>query len=169
MFTDEKIEEIMNLLLELNDNTKLYLGCDSVRVFRKGEQMARYATVLIVHMNGNKGCRIFSEISYEKDYDQKPNRPKLRMMNEVMKVCQLYNQLAGIIDGHHVEVHMDINTNPQHGSSCAAKEAAGYVLGMTGLSEKHVKFKPESWASSFGADGVVHGRGNQRDFNDTLI
>ena len=42
-----------------------------------------------------------------------------------------------------------------HGSNCAASEAAGYVLGMTGL---HAKLKPESFAASYGADAVAHGR-----------
>lgn len=41
------------------------------------------------------------------------------------------------------------------GSNCAATEAAGYVLGMTGIQPK---LKPESWAASFGADAVVNGR-----------
>jgi predicted RNase H-related nuclease YkuK (DUF458 family) len=48
--------------------------------------------------------------------------------------------------------------DPKHGSNCAASEAAGYVLGMTGIEPK---LKPESWAASFGADGVVHGRGTK--------
>ena len=48
-----------------------------------------------------------------------------------------------------IEIHLDINTEKEHGSSCAASEAAGYVLGMTGIEPK---LKPEAFASSFGAD-----------------
>jgi predicted RNase H-related nuclease YkuK (DUF458 family) len=81
----------------------------------------------------------------------------MRMMNEVQKVCALYNQLAPFIDEFDVEIHLDINTDPMHGSNCAANEAAGYVLGMTGIEPK---LKPDSWAASFGADGVAHGRTN---------
>lgn len=84
----------------------------------------------------------------------------MRMMNEVMKVCQLYTQLAPFIDEFAVEIHLDINTDAKHGSNCAANEAAGYVLGMTGIEPK---LKPDSWAASFGADGVVHGRGVRED------
>lgn len=155
MFTQQQIEDIVNLLLTLSPDTKVYLGCDSVRFNRNGRWYARYATVAIIHMNGKHGCRIFNNISVEPDYDLKKNRPKVRMMNEVSKVCELYNQLAPFIDEFDIEIHLDINTDPKHGSNCAASEAAGFVLGMTGLEPK---LKPESWAASFGADAVVHGR-----------
>lgn len=153
MFTQNQIEEIINLLATLSKESKIYLGCDSVRTARAGRRVARYATVAIVHMNGNKGCRIFSNISYEPDFDVKKNRPKIRMMNEVMKVCQLYTQLIPFIDEYDVEIHLDIASDPKHGSNCAAHEAAGYVLGVTGIQPK---LKPESFASSFGADHVVN-------------
>lgn len=157
MLTRKQIEEMVDLLISLDKNTKVYLGCDSVRYLKKGRKWARFATVAIVHMNGKNGCRIFSNISHEPDYDLKANRPKMRMMNEVSKVCMLYNQLAPFIDEFDVEIHLDINTDPRHGSNCAASEAAGYVLGMTGIQPK---LKPESWAASFGADGVAHGKGD---------
>lgn len=155
MFTQEQIEDIVNLLLTLSPDTKVYLGCDSVRFNRNNRWYARYATVAIIHMNGKNGCRIFNNISVEPDYDVRKNRPKIRMMNEVSKVCQLYNQLAPFIDEFDIEIHLDINTDPKHGSNCAASDAAGFVLGMTGIEPK---LKPESWAASFGADAVVHGR-----------
>lgn len=155
MLSQNQIEEMVDLLISLDTNTKVYLGCDSVRYIKKGRQMARYATVAIVHMNGKNGCRIFSHVSHEADYDMKPSRPKMRMMKEVQKVCELYNQIGPFIDEFDVEIHLDINTDIKHGSNCAASEAAGYVLGMTGIQPK---LKPESWAASFGADGVAHGR-----------
>jgi len=159
MFTQKQVEELVDLLATLNENTKIYLGCDSVRVVKNNRAYGRYATVCIVHMNGSNGCRIFSNQSYEPDYDVKKNRPQMRMMNEVMKVCELYNQLIPFIDEYEVEIHLDINTDPKHGSSCAANQAAGYVLGVTGIEPK---LKPESWAASFGADGIAHGKGDGR-------
>lgn len=155
MFHESQVQELVELLSTLTSDTKVYFGCDSVRYFKNNRAYGRYATVCIVHMNGNKGCKIFSEISYENDYDVRKDRPKMRMLNEVQKVCALYNQLIPFIDEYDIEIHLDINTNPIHGSSCAASEAAGYVLGMTGIQPK---LKPESWAASFGADGVAHGR-----------
>jgi uncharacterized protein len=91
MFTQKQIEDLVDLLVTLDSNTKVYLGCDSVRYIKRGSSYARYATVAIVHKNGNNGCRIFSHRSTEPDYDLKKNRPKMRMMNEVMKgLCPLY-------------------------------------------------------------------------------
>ena len=153
MFTQKQIEEIVDLLSTLDSNTKVYLGCDSVRLHKGGRMWGKYATVCIVHMNGKNGCRIFSHKSTEPDYDVKSNRPRMRMMNEVIKVCELYNQLIPFIDEYDIEVHLDINQDPKHGSNCAAQEAAGYVLGVTGLQPK---LKPESWASSFGADHIAN-------------
>lgn len=155
MFERRQVEDIVELLSTLDTRTKVYLGCDSVRYFKKGRAYGRFATVCIIHKNGNNGCKIFSNISYEPDYDVKKDRPKMRMLNEVRKVCELYNQLIPFIDEFDIEIHLDINTDPRHGSNCAANEAAGYVLGMTGIQPK---LKPDSWAASFGADGVAHGR-----------
>lgn len=156
MFTEEQVESIINLLASLDSNTRVYFGCDSVRFLRDGKKYAKYATVCIVHKNGKNGCKLYSHHSVEPDFDLKAGRPKMRMLNEVRKVCELYNQLAPLIDEFPIEIHLDINRDPQHGSSCAANEAAGYVIGMTGIEPK---LKPESWAASFEADGSAHGRG----------
>lgn len=77
----------------------------------------------------------------------------MRLMYEAQKVSQLYVQLAPFIDEFDVEIHLDISTDPKNGSNCAATEAAGYVLGMTGLEPK---LKPNSFASAFAADHVVN-------------
>jgi predicted RNase H-related nuclease YkuK (DUF458 family) len=156
MFTQGQIEEIVEALSTLDSNTKVYLGCDSVRYFRKGRAYGKYATVAIIHKNGKNGCKIFSHKSFEPDYDLKKNRPKMRMLNEVRKVCELYNQIIPFIDEFEVSVHLDINTDPKHGSNCAATEAAGYVLGMTGIDPNRIKLKPDSWAASFGADRIAN-------------
>jgi predicted RNase H-related nuclease YkuK (DUF458 family) len=156
MFTQKQIEDLVDLLAGLNSDTKIYLGCDSVRFVKDGRWFARYATVAIVHMNGKNGCRIFSNRSVEPDYDVKKSRPSIRLMNEVIKVCELYNQLVPFIDEYDVEIHLDVNTDPVHGSNCVATQAAGYVLGVTGINPK---LKPEGFAASYGADGVAHGRG----------
>lgn len=155
MLTQKQIEDLVDLLITLNGNTKIYLGCDSVRYFKGPNAYARFATVLIVHKNGREGCKIFSSVSHERDFDLKQNRPKMRMINEARKVCELYTQVAPFIDEFDTEIHLDVNTDPKHGSNCAANEAAGYILGMTGIEPK---LKPHSFAASYGADGVAHGR-----------
>ena len=155
MLDDEQLNELIELLTVVDDNTKIYFGCDSVRYWKSGIPFARFASVLIVHINGNNGCKIFSNISYEPDYDLKKSKPKLRMINEARKVCELYVQVGPLIDEFESEIHLDINLDPKHGSNCAASEAAGYILGMTGISPK---LKPDSFAASYAADGVAKNR-----------
>lgn len=155
MFSENQVKELVHLLTTLNSDTKIYFGCDSVRVIKNDVWYARYATVVIVHKNGNNGCRLFSTEDTLIDYDSKQHRPRMRLMNEAFKVCDAYLQLIPFIDEFESEIHLDINTDPQHGSYCAAKEAAGYVLGMTGVEPK---LKPDGFAASYGADGVAHGR-----------
>lgn len=170
IFTEKQVNEIIELLSTLDTDTKVYMGCDSVR-FKgvNGQDMARYATVCIVHINGKNGCRIFSARDSEPVYDVKKNRPKMRMMSEVMRVCALYKQLIPHIESFaelvekpdgtievkefDIEIHLDISEDPMQGSNCAAREAAGYVLGMTG---QEPKLKPHSFASSFGADHIAN-------------
>ena len=95
---------------------------------------------------------MFSNRSVEPDYDIKKNRPSMRLMNEVQKVCELYIQLAPFIDEFDIEIHCDISTDIKNGSNCVATQAAGYVIGVTNLSQDRVKLKPNSWAASFAAD-----------------
>lgn len=152
MFTQKQVEELVDLLLDLDTETKIYIGTDSVR-FRKNDRWyAKYATVCVVHKNGKNGCQVFRHKSIEPDYDVKKNRPSMRLMNEVIKSCELYTQIAPFIDEFDVEIHVDVNTDPIHGSNCVATQAAGYVLGVTGLTENQVKLKPDAFAASFGAD-----------------
>lgn len=153
MFTQKQIEELVDLLYGLTADTKIYIGTDSVRFKKEGRWYAKYASVCVVHMNGNKGCRVFTYRSVEPDYDIKKNRPSTRLMNEVMKSCELYIQLAPFIDEFDVEIHCDVNTDPKHGSNCVATQAAGYVLGVTGV---EAKMKPDAFAASFAGDHYAH-------------
>lgn len=156
MFTQNQIEELVDLLYSLDSSTKIYIGTDSVRFKKDGRWFAKYASVCVVHMNGKNGCRVFKHRSIEQDYDLKKNRPSLRLMNEVIKSCELYAQLAPFIDEFDVEIHCDVNIDPKFGSNCVATQAAGYVLGVTGLHENQIKLKPDAFAASFGADHYAH-------------
>lgn len=155
MFDADQIEELVDLLATLDEKeTKIYFGCDSIRFNKGGKWYAKFATVCVVHMNGKKGCRIFKHRSIEADYDNKKNKPSMRLMTEVMKVSELYLQLAPFIDDFDCEIHLDINTNEKYGSNCVAQQAAGYILGVCGIEPM---LKPDSWAASFGADHVARG------------
>jgi predicted RNase H-related nuclease YkuK (DUF458 family) len=120
---------------------------------KNGRWYARYASVCVVHKNGKNGCTVFRHLSTEPDYDVKKNRPSIRLMNEGSKSCELYLQLIPFIDEFSVEIHCDVNTDPKHGSNCVAQQAAGYVLGTTGVEPV---LKPNAFAASFCGDYFAH-------------
>ena len=129
--------------------TKIYLGCDSERVKINGAWHADYVLAIVVHINGNNGCKLFGEVQRERDYDSKPGKPAMRLMTEVYKVSELYLRLAEVLDGRDVEVHLDINPNEMHGSSCVISQAVGYIKGTCNV----IPFvKPEAFAASYAAD-----------------
>lgn len=79
---------------------------------------------------------------------------KERMLMEVAKSIEVAYALCDtfIEYGVDLEVHADINTNPQFKSNDALREAMGYILGM-GFA---FKAKPEAFASSCCADKMVN-------------
>ena len=79
---------------------------------------------------------------------------KERMLAEVAKSIEIAYELCDLFIQYNVEmeVHADINTNPQFKSNDALKEAMGYILGM-GFA---FKAKPEAFASSCCADKAVN-------------
>lgn len=142
------LNEVVEFINSCSEETKIYIGCDSYRKMTKGKWVAFYTTVVVVHINGKNGCRIYYEKSSEVDYDNKKNRPQMRMMNEVYKVTELYLTLSPHIEKD-IEIHIDINPEEGHGSNCAYSQALGYVQGVCGVKPK---FKPDAWAASKGAD-----------------
>ena len=76
-----------------------------------------------------------------------------RMIKEVSRSIATAYQLCDLLDRYDVEleVHADINTDPDFPSNVALKEATGYILGM-GFK---FKVKPDAFASSSCADKMV--------------
>lgn len=153
MFSDKEKEEIIDYLI--NNEGDVYLGCDSIKFKNKrGEWVARYAVVLVVHKNNSNGCKIFGYTREERDYD-KFNKPRTRLMNEVYMVAECYLEFAPILEGRHVEVHLDLNPDEYHESNRVAKQAVGYILGVTGITPM---IKPEAFAASYAADASVRSK-----------
>jgi hypothetical protein len=142
-------DEVKAFIMEQTPETKIYLGGDSERFQIDGVWYADYALVVVVHKNGKNGCRVFGEIVRERDYDQQKDKPRMRLMNEVMKVCQLYQELHDVLEDREVEIHIDINPDLKHGSSCVINEAVGYVKGMCNIVPL---VKPNAWCASYAAD-----------------
>jgi len=143
------LEAVTQFLNTQTPQTKIYLGCDSERLRVGNDWYADYVLAIVVHINGNNGCKLFGEVQRERDYDQRVDRPSQRLMTEVYKVSELYLKLAEVLEGRDVEVHLDINPDQDHGSSCVIAQAIGYIKGTCNL----IPFvKPEAFAASYAAD-----------------
>ena len=146
------LDEVRQYINETSESTRIYIGSDSVRFLKGTTWYAEYATVVVIHYDGCRGCKVFGNIISEKDFDQKKDKPRMRLMNEVMKTAQMYLDLEDCIGNRHVEIHLDINPNLKYNSSCIISEAVGYVKGMCNV----IPFvKPEAWAASCAADRLL--------------
>lgn len=124
---------------------KVCIGTDSQV---KGAD-TEFATVIVFLREGHGG---FMLIHNEKTRDV--YSIKERMLIEVAKSIEIAYELCDMFTEYDVdmEVHADINTNPQFKSNLALREAMGYILGM-GFA---FKAKPDAFASSCCADKVVN-------------
>lgn len=147
----EKIKEPILLAVEntlkrekaLGNKLKVCIGTDS----QVRGKVIEFATV-IVFLREKRGGFMFinnDKIFYEMGL-------KERLLMEVAKSIEIAYQLCDLLDKYNVdlEVHADINTNPQFQSNPALNEAMGYILSM-GFA---FKAKPDAFASSSCADKV---------------
>ena len=123
---------------------KVCIGSDSQV---KGD-ITEFATV-IVFLREKKGGFMFISNS---NTTQKMSI-KERMIMEVGKSVEVAYAICDLLDQHQVEleVHADINTDPNFQSNVALKEAMGYILSMGFV----FKAKPNAFASSCCADKIV--------------
>ena len=151
-FSGEKIvlpikEAVKRTIVEesaIGNKLKVCIGTDSQV---KGE-VTEFATVIVFLREKSGGFMYIHNDKTSQKYHIKE-----RMLLEVAKSIEIAYELCDLFIEHHVEmeVHADINTNPQFKSNDALKEAMGYILGM-GFA---FKAKPEAYASSCCADKAV--------------
>jgi len=146
------MQEVDKYISSCIDGTKLYLGCDSRVFFKKGERFVHYTTVIVVHIGGKHGGKIFFEHDIEKDFSVSRKKPNPRLMGEVYRVSELYlrllDEVMSCLDKD-IEIHLDVNPEPDALSSMVVNEAIGYIKGTCQV-EPHVK--PHSWAATTIAD-----------------
>ena len=144
------IDEVKEFISNSSTTSNIYIGADSER-YRgdDNEWYADYTVAIVVHMDSSRGCKVFGKVDTERDYDKRHDRPSYRLMNEVYRASQMYMDLFDAIGDRHVEVHLDINPDEMHGSSCVIQQATGYIRGMCGFAPK---VKPEAFAASYAAD-----------------
>ena len=150
------IEKARAAITASSEHSPVYIGADSVR-FKKGIDkngrdlwFARYATVIVVHRDGSRGCSVFHTVQTLPDYGQ----IRTRLLTEVQMSLDAFTAIEDVIGNRPLEIHLDVNPDPIHASNVVAKEAAGWVMGM-GLTHK---IKNDAWAASTAADYCARGR-----------
>jgi uncharacterized protein len=141
----DEVEAAIKRETEAGFKLKVCIGTDSQV---KGKE-TEFATVIVFLREGRGG---FMFIHNEKTFHK--YSIKERMLVEVAKSIEIAYELCDLFTLYDVdmEVHADINTNPQFKSNEALREAMGYILGM-GFA---FKAKPEAFASSSCANKVVN-------------
>lgn len=141
-------DEVNNVLArekQIGHDLKVCIGTDSQV---KGK-VTEFATVIVFIRKGKGGFMYI----HNESTGQKMSI-KQRMLLEVGKSIEVAYSLSNIFSRYSVdmEVHADINTNPNFKSNDALKEAMGYIVGM-GFA---FKAKPNAFASSSCANKVVN-------------
>ncbi len=140
-------DEVMHVMMKEKNaghELKACIGTDSQV---KGK-ITEFATVIVFIRKGKGGFMyIHNETTKQK------MSVKERMLTEVAKSIDVAYSLCNIFSRYSVdmEVHADINTNPNFKSNDALKEAMGYIMGMGFV----FKAKPHAFASSSCANKVV--------------
>jgi hypothetical protein len=140
----ESVERTIITEKEKGFRLKVCIGTDS----QVRGSTIEFATVIVFLREKHGG---FMFISNCKEY--KPMTLKERMISEVAKSVEVAYDLCELLDKYKVEleVHADINTDPNFQSNSALKEAMGYILSMGFV----FKAKPHAFASTSCADKVV--------------
>lgn len=140
-----EVERIIQRERQSGNKLKVCIGTDSQVTYN----ITEFATVIVFVREQRGG---FMLISSEKT--KYPFSIKERMLQEVARSIDIAYQLCALLDKYQVdlEVHADINTNPQFKSNSALHEAMGYILSMGFV----FKAKPDAYASSYCANKIVH-------------
>lgn len=141
----DAVEQAIVRETEKGFKLKVCIGTDS-QVHGKETE---FATVIVFLREKHGGFMFINNEKTTQRYGIKE-----RMLVEVAKSIEIAYELCNLFTEYDVdmEVHADINTNPQFKSNEALREAMGYILGM-GFA---FKAKPEAFASSSCANKCVN-------------
>lgn len=156
--TQEKLEEIKKAISESSESSKIYIGSDSIVRKKNKKEKVVISTVVVIHKDGDKGCKVIGYKAEAKNTDYSKDKPYNRMMAETEATVNIVQELISVIGDRKTEIHLDINPDEQYGSSVAVKSALGWVSGMfpTSVYRNITHFvKPDSWCATHAADWYV--------------
>lgn len=142
------MEEVLEYIKNSPRKSKIYVGCDS----RQIGNSTLFVTVIVVHLDGNKGAKVFP-------FSEKVpriNSNKWRLLQEAHYSTYKALEIKDHIGDRELEVHLDYHPEDKHRSNAVVKSAVGLVLGQ-GL---NYRLKPHAHAATSAADFL--GRHNVR-------
>jgi predicted RNase H-related nuclease YkuK (DUF458 family) len=146
---DEMTEAAQFAVMDSSPSSAIYIGCDSLRRKRgEGKFVAIYSVVVIIHIDGKHGAKMFHFTETVPDYGSM----KMRLLTEVDYTRRVAAEILDVSGDRHIEIHLDLNTDPKHKSNVAVKEAVGYIFGSFGFEPK---LKPNAPAATCAADHIV--------------
>ncbi|TVQ43684.1 MAG: hypothetical protein EA362_11060 [Saprospirales bacterium] len=138
------VEKTIQEETEKGFRLKVCIGTDS----RVKGGVIEFATVIVFLREHRGGFMFISNIRVQAKMSIKE-----RMIQEVARSVDVAYNLCGLLDKYDVEleIHADINSDPNFVSNSALRDAMGYVLGMGFV----FKAKPDAFASTCCADKMV--------------
>lgn len=140
----DEVNAVLMREKEMGHELKVCIGTDS----QVKAKITEFATVIVFIRKGKGGFMYINNLVTKEKMSIKQ-----RMLMEVHRSIEVAYELCNIFSRYNVamEVHADINTNPNFKSNDALKDAMGYIVGM-GFA---FKAKPDAFASSSCANKVV--------------
>jgi len=149
------LEKLLDEQLEKNRTLKVSIGTDSQKL---NKTLYKFATVVLIttteDLGGGvivgRGGMIIASTYYHAFKQTNKELVNERMVFEVGKSVEVAYEIAPLLDLYDIplEIHADINPDPNHESNKALQQAVGYILGMG----YEFKVKPDAWAASSAAD-----------------
>lgn len=147
-------------ILNSSESSSIYIGCDSQIYARKKNgktsYYADYSTVVILHKDSMRGCKIFHNSMSVEDHGSL----ETRLLMEVQQSLEAFEQIKDVIGNRHIEIHLDVNPDPRYASNKITAQALGWVRGM-GI---EAKIKPDGFAATHAADHCVRRKSLFKDY-----
>jgi predicted RNase H-related nuclease YkuK (DUF458 family) len=139
----ENVSEYVKNWLSQNDNSDIYIGCDS----QETNHRVTYVTTICLYEKG-RGAHVI----YKKEYEPKTTRGKMnmhtRLWTEVTKSIEVADMLK-VLD-RPITVHVDYNSKQSEKSNQLYEAGIGYAKSMG----YDAVGKPDAWAASSAADNL---------------
>lgn len=137
------IVDLVRTEREKGYNVSVAIGTDAQRRGKKH----KFVTVIGVVSEGKGG-----KIIYTSAYDKGKISMNDKLLSEVYRSMDVAFMLKPKMEdmGIKMEIHVDINSNPNHPSNKVLSQSVGYILGMG----YDYKVKPDAYISSYCADRI---------------